>query len=72
MVGLFKALLPPLLFATFAAAQNQNLFSISVPSSTNWWGKHPIIISAIRCWGFQFSYSRFVPIFSSFDYSWEI
>lgn len=35
MVGLFKALLPPLLFATFAAAQN--LFSISVPSSTNWW-----------------------------------
>jgi len=35
MVGLFKALLPPLLLATFAAAQND--FQITNPSSSVWW-----------------------------------
>ena len=36
MVGLFKALLSPLLLATFAASQN--VFDIFTPSSTIWWG----------------------------------
>jgi len=35
MVGLFKALLPPLLLATFAAAQND--FQITNPSTSSWW-----------------------------------
>jgi len=35
MVGLFKALLPPLLLATFAAAQND--FQITNPTSSSWW-----------------------------------
>ena len=40
MVGLFKTLLPALLFATFAAAQSPpNAFNITQPSSTIWWGK---------------------------------
>jgi len=37
MVGLFKALLPPLLLATFAAAQNSTSFSILTPSASIWW-----------------------------------
>jgi hypothetical protein len=37
MVGLFKALLPPLLLATFAAAQAQNAFNITNPTPDIWW-----------------------------------
>jgi len=39
MVGLFKTLLPPLLLASFAAAQNGSDFQIFTPSAkrNNWW-----------------------------------
>jgi hypothetical protein len=37
MVGLLKALLPPLLLATFAAAQSNSGFNITQPSSSIWW-----------------------------------
>jgi len=35
MVGLFKALLPSLLLATFAVAQND--FNVTNPTSSSWW-----------------------------------
>jgi len=52
MVGLFKALLPPLLFATFAAAQlptSENLFNITNPSSTSWWVANSTNVMAWDC-----------------------
>jgi len=50
MVGLFKTLLPALLFATFAAAQSPpNAFNITQPSSTIWWVGQSINVMAWDC-----------------------
>jgi hypothetical protein len=60
MVGLFKALLPPLLLATYAAAQDSSTsFDILSPSSSIWWG-------ALRLQAFKAGVSTLLLTFFNF------